>query len=104
MKGLVLLTTLPDVRTAHSLAILLVREKVAACVSAHEKSVSFYRWKGKVEKSEEVQLFIKTSKKHFAKVCGMIRSVHPYDLPEMIALPIVQGSPEYLKWLQDSLK
>ena len=104
MAAILVLITTPDLRTAKRIAKSLVTQKLAACVSLKDGFVSTYRWQGKIESALEVMLFIKTSKKAFAKVKRFVQKVHPYDLPEILALPVANGSPEYLKWLNDSLK
>ena len=104
MPAILIFTSAPDLKSARSLAKLLVENKLAACVSFKEGFTSFYRWKGKVENAREVLLFIKSSKKKFVKIKQLINRIHPYEVPELIALPIVQGSPEYLSWLRRSLK
>ena len=104
MPAILILSTAPDLKTARSLAKSLVEKKLAACVSFKEGFVSFYRWKGKLERAREVTLFIKSSKEKFSKIKKHIHRVHPYEVPELIAVPITQGSPEYLSWLNKSLK
>ena len=64
---------------------------------------SIYRWKGKVETAKEYLLVIKTSRKRFAALQAEVKRLHSYDVPEIIALPIVEGSPEYLKWISECL-
>ncbi len=104
MRAVLILTTTPDLKTARSLAKSLVEKKLAACVSFTEGFVSFYRWKGKVTNAREVTLFIKSSKEKFARIKKYIHHVHPYEVPELIALPITEGSSEYLSWLVQSIK
>ncbi|MGH7198571.1 MAG: divalent-cation tolerance protein CutA [Candidatus Omnitrophota bacterium] len=104
MPGIVVLTALPDLRTAQSIARMLVAKKLAACVSLGKGFRAVYRWKGRIESAVETQLFIKTTRKKFEPVKRAIRAAHPYELPEIIALPIVQGSSEYLEWLNGSLR
>jgi len=104
MPGIVVLTTTPDLRTAKSIARTLVRKKLAACVSFGKGFESVYRWRGKIEKSVETLLFIKTAQHKFGQVGRAIKAAHPYELPEIIALPVVKASPEYLTWLNESLR
>ena len=104
MRGIVVLTTAPDAKTARALAKRLVVERSAACVSLKEKFVSYYRWKGKVEKAQEVLLLIKSEKRLFARIKRTLQAAHPYEVPEIISIPIAQGSSEYLSWLGASLK
>lgn len=102
--GLVVLTTTPDRRSALVLARSLVVRKLAACVSLKSGFLSIYSWKGKTETSSETVLFIKTVARHFAKIKKAVRSTHPYELPEIIALPMARVSQEYWRWLTDMTK
>ena len=78
--------------------------ELAACVQIAGPVVSIYRWKGNVEKAQEWICFIKTKRDLYAAVEAAIKSVHTYDTPEIIAVPITAGSEKYLKWLDDSVK
>ena len=104
MPAVLIFTTTPDLKSARLLARSLVEKKLAACVSFKEGFISLYRWKEKVERAREVTLFIKSSKENFSKIKRHIHRVHPYEVPELIAVPIMQGSSEYLSWLSKSLK
>ena len=104
MPAILILTTAPDLKTARVLAKFLVQKKLAACVSFKEGFASFYRWKGKVETARETVLLIKSSQAKFAKIEQIIHRVHPYEVPELIAVPVSRGSSEYLSWLTQSLK
>lgn len=97
----IVLTTCPDTAAAERIARVLVEEKLAACVNMLPPMRSIYRWKGRVEDATEQLLVIKTAQQ-FAAVRDRIRSLHPYELPEIIAVPIADGFPEYLAWLRDS--
>lgn len=101
MSAVVVLTTTPNPKIAASIARGLVKEKLAACVSFHSGWHSFYRWKGRITSAREAILLIKTPKKKFSEVKRFIQSRHPYDVPEIVAIPIIQGSSEYLQWLLD---
>ena len=85
------------------LARSLVEERLAACVNRAAPIQSVYRWQGKVEQSEEELLIIKTRKSLFAALETRIRELHSYSVPEIIALPIVDGSEGYLRWLGEQL-
>jgi len=100
----VVLSTAPNLKAAKSIARRLVTEKLAACVSVKGGFWSCYRWKGKVEKSAEALLLIKTSRRNFSKLKSCLESCHPYEVPEIIGIPIVEGSPTYLSWLNRSLE
>ncbi len=88
---------------ADAVADTLVESRVAACVSIVPRIRSVYRWQGKVEREDEALLMIKTTEEHTEAVIDRIRRVHPYEVPEAIALPIVAGLPEYLDWLTDQV-
>lgn len=95
---LLVLTTLPDRSTAEALAQTLVDTRLAACVNVLASCRSFYHWQGALEVADEVLLIIKTSDDRYVAVEAAIRAQHPYDLPEVIALPVAGGLPEYLAW------
>ena len=96
---LLVLTNLPDAEAAGGLARLLVESKFAACVNQLPPVRSTYQWQGKLERAEEVPLLIKTTVARYPEVEQAIRIAHPYDVPEIIALPITRGLPEYLAWV-----
>jgi periplasmic divalent cation tolerance protein len=97
----IVMTTAGSRDEARRIAEALVDRKLAACVNIITKVVSIYRWKGKVEEAEEWMLLIKTASK-FAPVRDAILEMHSYELPECLSISIEEGSPEYLKWLEDS--
>lgn len=99
MSSLLVLTNLPDAASAQALAALLVEERLAACVNILAPARSVYRWQGRIVDGEEVPLLIKTSRARYAALEAAIRSHHPYELPEIIAVPIELGLPEYLAWV-----
>ncbi len=96
---LVVLCTVPDAETAERLANGLVEERLAACVNAITGVKSFYRWEGNLETEAEVQLVIKTRRARFDALADWIHENHPYDVPEIIALPADQASESYLAWV-----
>ena len=96
---LLVLTNLPDQQAATQLANILIDEKVAACVNILGACRSVYRWQGKVESSQEIPLLIKTTAARYAALEAVIRRWHPYELPEIIAVPVAQGLPGYLQWV-----
>jgi periplasmic divalent cation tolerance protein len=98
-SALLVLTTLPDRAGAEALAAHLVELRLAACVSIQSPCTSIYRWQGAIERGEELQLLIKTSADRYAALAAAIVARHPYALPELIALPVVAGSPAYLDWI-----
>lgn len=100
MTGMLLvLTNVPDQQTATDLAEKLVSSRLAACVNCLPEVRSIYQWQGKIERASEVSLLIKTSRARYAEVERLIQREHPYDVPEIIAMPIEQGSPDYLAWM-----
>ena len=97
----IVLTTVGSVDEARRIADALLDRKLAACVNIVPKIVSIYRWKGKVEEAEEWILLIKTAS-GFEPVRDAILEMHSYELPECMSISIEDGSPQYLKWLEDS--
>jgi periplasmic divalent cation tolerance protein len=95
---LVVLCTAPDEATAERLARGLVDDRLAACVNAISGVKSFYRWQGEVEADDEIQLLIKTRRERFDAVRAWLESNHPYDVPEIIALPAERVSNAYASW------
>lgn len=98
-QTLLILTSLPDEASARALASTLVSERLAACVNVLAPCHSVYRWQGKVESAQEVPLLIKTTATRYAALEAAIRARHPYELPEIIAVPIAHGLPGYLNWV-----
>ncbi len=96
---IIVMTHLPDAATAEALAAALVEARLAACASFAPGVQSVYRWQGKIESANEVTLTIKTTQRHYAALEAAIRAAHPYELPEIIALPVVAGFPSYLQWI-----
>jgi periplasmic divalent cation tolerance protein len=96
---IVVLTTLPEYPAALRLAEELVGEKLAACVNILPLMTSVYEWKGRLEKGQEHLLLIKTSAERYRALEARIRSSHPYELPEIIALPVTAGLQAYLDWI-----
>ena len=99
MNALIVLTTAPDRADAQKIAHALVERKLAACVNILAECTSIYRWQDKIETAIEVPLLIKTRSEIYAEVEAVIKSLHPYELPEIIAVSVERGSHEYLEWL-----
>jgi periplasmic divalent cation tolerance protein len=95
----IVLTSCPDAASAERIARTLVEEKLAACVNILPPMRSIYRWKDKIEDASEQLLVIKSTLAHFPAIRDRLRALHPYELPEIIAVPIADGLPEYLAWL-----
>ena len=99
MGTLLVLTNLPDRAAAERLADALIEKRVAACVNILAPCRSVYRWKGAVQHDEEYPMLIKTAAERYPDLEAAIRAAHPYELPEIIAVPIERGLPAYLEWL-----
>jgi periplasmic divalent cation tolerance protein len=101
---IVVLNTCGSEAEAERLARLLVDQRLAACVSIVPRLRSFYRWKGAVESAEEWLLLIKSSRPLFEPLRAALEQAHSYDVPEVLALPVVDGAAGYLEWLDSSLR
>lgn len=99
MKPLLVLTNLPDRAAAESLADALITEQLAACVNILAPCRSVYRWQGALQHDEEHPLLIKTTEERYAALEQVIRTRHPYELPEIVAVRIERGLAAYLEWL-----
>jgi periplasmic divalent cation tolerance protein len=98
------ITTTANKEDAAKIAAALVEKRLAACVQIVGPVHSIYRWEGKVEQAEEWQCLIKSRPDLFFAVEQVIKNIHPYEIPEIIALTIVAGSADYLQWLRDEIK
>ncbi|MGB1581631.1 MAG: divalent-cation tolerance protein CutA [Nevskiales bacterium] len=101
---LVVFCTCPDQNVAAQIARQLVADKLAACVNILPGISSVYEWQGEVCQDEEVQLIIKTTHQAFDSLSQAIVAAHPYELPEVIAVPVKAGLPAYLDWLNNNVK
>jgi len=99
MEPLLVLTNLPDVASAEKLARALIESRAAACVNVLAACRSIYQWQGVVETATEIPLLIKTTAENYPQLEAIVRTQHPYDVPELIAIPITHGLPAYLDWL-----
>jgi periplasmic divalent cation tolerance protein len=102
-KALLVLTTCGDAAEAEALADALVGESLAACVNVLPRVSSTYRWEGRVEKGQESLLLIKTTQDRFAELEAAIKRRSSYELPEVVAVPVHNGSAEFLGWIADSV-
>lgn len=98
-SAILVLTQMPDAASARMLARTLVEHRLAACVSIGAPVSSLYHWQGQIETAEEVPVAVKTRAELYADVEAAIRSGHPYDVPEIVAVPVVAGLPAYLDWI-----
>lgn len=101
MEVLLVLTNLPSREAAEQLADAVVSQRAAACVNILAPCRSVYRWKGETQHDEEHPVLIKTTRAGYAALEAAVRVVHPYELPEIIAVPVTAGLPAYLQWVAD---
>ena len=100
---LLILNTCPDKETAIRVANILISKRLAACVNILPGLTSVYHWKGQIESSEEHLLLIKSTRTAFAEVESAICGTHPYELPEIVAVPLIAGLESYLSWIGDNV-
>ena len=98
------LVTCPTVAVARRIAERLVRDRVAACVNLVPSVQSLFLWQGTLERSREVLLVIKTTRRRFDRLRRCLLLLHPYELPEIIALPVVAGHPPYERWVHEATR
>jgi len=99
---LLALSTFPDAETARRISNQLVTEKFAACANILPGVESIYRWKGKIENGAETLVFFKLSEDREAPFQEKLRSLHPYEVPEIVFVPVASGLPDYLRWVAES--
>jgi len=97
--AILVLTNVPDRAVATMLAKALLDDRIAACVNIGGPVESIYHWRGRIETGKEVPVVIKTRAALYSNVEGAIRKLHPYDTPEILAIPVVAGDTRYLEWL-----
>ena len=102
-KPYLVFSTVPSVSEGKKIASLLIKKKLAACVNLVPKVRSFFRWRGRIEHTEELLLVIKTDFRHLRDLSKTVRQSHSYEIPELIACQISWGDPSYLDWLANSL-
>jgi periplasmic divalent cation tolerance protein len=103
-KLIVVLTSCPNQEVAGQLSRALVMEGLAACVNAVPGVASTYIWKGEVQTDSEVLLLIKTTETRFEALKSRIAALHPYELPELVAIPVCAGAENYLAWVRENVK
>lgn len=96
------ISTFPDAETAARIAEQLVTDKLVACANITAPVRSIYRWEGKLEKTDETMVFFKTTRNRYEAFERTLRSLHPYDVPEIVCVRVVAGLPEYLRWVEHS--
>ncbi len=97
-------TTCPDAASAGRIAERLVTDRLAACVNMIPGVRSVFEWEGKTEHSEEIVLLIKTTALRYKDVETAIQESHPYELPEVLSVPVERGSPPYLRWIEENIE
>ena len=104
MKPVIILTATATKNAAKRIANYLIKQQCAACVNIVQNYESVYIWEGKIQNESECLLQIKTDKSLIRKIESYFNESHPYDLPELIVVDIIDGSPEYLDWMSKSMK
>ena len=104
MDTYLVITNLPDRDSAAKLARALIEKRLAACINILSPCRSVYRWKGKIEDAEEFPMLIKTTRERYDELEAAIRAGHPYELPEIIAVPLAGGLPAYLEWVDSETR
>lgn len=102
--AILVVTQMPDRASALTLARLLVESRLAACVSIGAPVESLYHWRGKIETAQEIPVVVKTRPERYADVEASIRAHHPYELPEIVAVPVTDGLAPYLQWIADETR
>jgi periplasmic divalent cation tolerance protein len=102
-QALVILVTFPDAETARRIVTTLVEERLAACGNLVPGVESIYRWQGAVETASEVLVILKTENSRYEALESRLKELHPYDVPECLALTVAEGSLPYLRWLNESV-
>ena len=102
--NIVVLITARDGEEAERIARRLIEEKLIACANIVDGVKSIFWWQGKVDEARETLIILKSKKTLFKKIIKTVKSVHSYDVPEIIALPIIDGNPDYLEWIHASVR
>ena len=101
---ILVLTTVPNTEVGRIIAEKVIENRLAACVTLSSAHQSVYWWQGKISQESEHMLFIKTKKNHFPRLVKKIRQFHPYEVPEIIALPVFAGDKKYLEWIDSETR
>lgn len=102
-QAVIVLCTAPDHATAEALATQALDARLAACVTLLPGATSFYLWEGKREQASEIQMLLKCDQSHQQALLDLLKAAHPYDVPELLVLPVQSGDSDYLSWLHASL-
>ncbi len=103
MEAIVVYITISNEEEAVRIAHTLVKERLCACVNILPSVRSIYTWQGKIEDEQELLMILKTTRGCFEKLCAQVKEMHSYTVPEIIAMPIIAGSEDYLSWLKSSV-
>lgn len=103
MNAVIILCTAPDQACAQQLATQALQARLAACVTLLPGATSYYVWQGQLAQSSEVQMLLKCDTAHLQALIELLKLAHPYDVPELLVLPVQHGDSEYLSWLHASL-
>ncbi len=103
-EAVVVLITVPGREPAEALARVLLERRLAACVNICEGVRSLFWWEGRIDEADEVLLIVKAPREGISDLIAAVRRHHPYSVPEVVALPIAAGNPDYLRWVFDSCK
>lgn len=101
MQAIVVFITAPDQEAAAGIGRVLVEERLAACVNIVGGIRSIYTWEGAVQDDSEALMIVKTRRELFPALSDRVKALHGYSVPEIIAMPIIEGSPDYLSWIRD---
>lgn len=103
METMIVLCNVPEQALAEQIATTLLDEQLAACVNIMAACQSMYRWQGKIEMASEIPMLIKSSKALYPRLQARLLELHPYEVPEIVALPLQDGLPAYLTWVAGEL-
>jgi len=103
-SAIVVLVTVGSAQEAETIATALLEERLAACVNVTSPVRSLYRWEGRIADDREWQMVIKTQARLFEALAARVRALHSYDVPEIIALPVLAGTTDYVDWIQNETK
>jgi len=104
VSALLCFCTCPDLESAQRIADMLVEERLAACASVLPGLRSVYRWQGAIERADEVLLLIKTTRERIEPLTARVASLHPYELPEVVAVEVAGGLAAYLDWVEEQTR